>query len=368
MGQHGVASGPVRSPPLAYRSGVSSASAPVAASQAPCVPVRTPPFPIYPVWQPPPIRVERPPRGMDTGYHARRCFAAIRYGDGLPHGRFGKIRPSARATAVAVPYGHRRRLPQRHHGGRRVGTPKVASDRAASRFGFRRARRRFSIPSVAAAACVRAPATTPGAGGGSRDDGARSLRVDTHPSPHDRRLSGCRHSAPGQRQGKLPRHLSAEILPRAFAPRRATSGLVRIPPASVAYGGEGRSLGERTHAANVGGCTTSPAFPARGVPLRGSPAGHGLGCSFPIPPNPRPARYTAVAATHAASGTRRRAVAHGHANASVTRAGGLPPLSCPLPTVRLRGRRPVIRASFPSASLCPRFRPRPHRPVCNLSG
>ena len=117
-----------------------------AASQAPCVPVRTPPFSVCPVWQPPPLRVERLQRGMDTGYHARRCFAAIRYGNGLPHGRFGKIRPSARATAIAVPYGHRRRLPQRHHGGRRVGTPKVASDRAASRFGFRRARRRIPLP------------------------------------------------------------------------------------------------------------------------------------------------------------------------------------------------------------------------------
>ena len=38
------------------------------------------------------------------------------------------------------------------------------------------------------------------------------------------------------------RPLSAEILPRAFAPRRATSGLVRIPPASDAYRGESRSL------------------------------------------------------------------------------------------------------------------------------
>jgi hypothetical protein len=38
---------------------------------------------------------------------------------------------------------------------------------------------------------------------------------------------------------------------------------------------------------------------------------------------------------------RRRAVAHGHANASDTRGGGIPPLSCPLPTARLRGRPPV---------------------------
>jgi hypothetical protein len=47
-----------------------------------------------------------------------------------------------------------------------------------------------------------------------------------------------------QRQCKLPRQLSAESLARAFAPRRATGGLVRIPPASAAHGGEGRSLGK----------------------------------------------------------------------------------------------------------------------------
>jgi hypothetical protein len=59
---------------------------------------------------------------------------------------------------------------------------------------------------------------------------------------------------------------------------------------------------------------------------------------------------------------RRRAVAHGHANASVTRGGRIRPLSCPLPTAPLLGRRPVIRSSFPSASLFPRFLQRPHRP------
>jgi len=40
----------------------------------------------------------------------------------------------------------------------------------------------------------------------------------------------------------LPRQLSAGGLARAFAPRRATGGLVRNPPASDANGGEGRSL------------------------------------------------------------------------------------------------------------------------------
>jgi hypothetical protein len=103
-------------------------------------------------------------------------------------------------------------------------------------------------------------------------------------------------------------------------------------------------------------------LPAHALIARIACGSHGPGLSLPDPPNPRPARYTAVAATHAASGTRRRAVAHGHANASATRGGGIPPLSCPLPTAPLRGRRPVIRSSFPSVSLSPRFLPRPHRP------
>lgn len=153
LGGSRPSSGPVRSPPLAYRSGVSSASAPAAASQAPCVPVRTPPISMSPVWQPPPAS---------------------------------------------------ERLPQR------------------------RARTVATVPSERGlCAWVHAPART----------SAVSI--------------GCRQTAPGQHQCKLPRQLNAEILARAFAPRRATSGLVRIPPASVANGGESRSLGKRITPQNV---------------------------------------------------------------------------------------------------------------------
>ena len=81
-------------------------------------------------------------------------------------------------------------------------------------------------------------------------------------------IAGCRHAAPAQHQCSLPRRLSAEGLTRAFAPRRATSGLVRIPPASVANGGEGRSLGEGLTPQNVGGCVS----PTRVFVTRGSAA------------------------------------------------------------------------------------------------
>ena len=61
------------------------------------------------------------------------------------------------------------------------------------------ARRRIPVPSVAAAVnSAGRPATRAGAGGGSRSAGARSLRVDTRPSPHARRPAACRHSAPAQ--------------------------------------------------------------------------------------------------------------------------------------------------------------------------
>jgi hypothetical protein len=55
---------------------------------------------------------------------------------------------------------------------------------------------------------------------------------------------GFAKADPDKRPCKLPRQLSADGLTRAFAPRRATGGLVRKPPASAAYGGESRSLGE----------------------------------------------------------------------------------------------------------------------------
>ena len=111
----------------------------------------------------------------------------------------------------------------------------------------------FQIPSVAAAANCRAPATTPGAGVAAGPPG-RGLCAWIHaPARTPAVMTGCHTPRPhdskftidSKHQCKLPRQLSAEILARAFAPRRATSGLVRIPPASGASGGESRSLGKR---------------------------------------------------------------------------------------------------------------------------
>ena len=137
------------------------------------------------------------------------------------------------------------RLPQRNHAGQRVGTPKVASDQAAGRFGFRSARRRFQVPSVAAA-----PLRADGchATGRGRQQpcqrGAVFARGYTPQPARPPSLPAAATPRHDQHQCKLPRQLSAEGLARAFAPRRATGGLVRIPPASVANGGESRSLGE----------------------------------------------------------------------------------------------------------------------------
>jgi len=73
-------------------------------------------------------------------------------------------------------------LPQRHHVGQRTGRRVASSLRAGH------ARRRISHPQCGSRRhTCRAPATSPGAGGGSRAAGARSLRVDTRPSPHARR-------------------------------------------------------------------------------------------------------------------------------------------------------------------------------------
>ncbi len=179
-----------------------------------------------------------------TGSHSRRCFAAIRDGPGLPHGRFGKIRPSARVAAVAVPYGHRRSfaaaasvsasVPARFLAGSlRAGalaavfmSPVWQPPPESARLPHRRARATAAVPpGRGLCAWIHAPARTPAV------------------------IAGCRHAAPAQHQCSLPRRLSAEGLTRAFAPRRATSGLVRIPPASAANGGESRSLGKRIDAA-----------------------------------------------------------------------------------------------------------------------
>ena len=143
----------------------------------------------------------------------------------------------------------------------------------------------------------RAPATTPGVGVAAGPPG-RGLCAWIHaPARTPAVLTGCHTPRPhdskstidSKHQCKLPRQLSAEILARAFAPRRATSWLVRIPPASGASGGESRSLGKRitpqkTRLYNFARVSS------RGIPLRGSPAGRGLGGSpQTLPTAPVPA-------------------------------------------------------------------------------
>jgi hypothetical protein len=152
---------------------------------------------------------------------------------------------------------------------------------------------------------------------------------------------------------------------RAGALARDTRRLRLLPVHALTRGPPAAALGRKAPSKSEAGAGSGHLDFSAGIPAAPRCGVKKLVPDARTPKRPRPARYTAVAATHAASGTRRRAVAHGHANASVTRGGRIRPLSCPLPTARLRGRRPVIRTSFPSASLFPRFRPRPHRPVCN---
>jgi len=200
-GQRGVASGPVRSPPLVCRSGVSSASAPDAASRAPCVPVRTPPHFTSPVWQPPSILPSAcHEHGHGLTLAARACARHTGSGTGPPPSVSGKRSPGACAAGLAgrcrplrLPAAARIRtatvpaasLPQRHHGGR----PATRHPHRASLLRCRVA----GPPPFPHPRCgsrrqsCRAPATTPGAGGGSRAAGARALHADKRPSPHARR-------------------------------------------------------------------------------------------------------------------------------------------------------------------------------------
>ena len=187
----------------------------------------------------------------------------------------------------------------------------------------------------------------------------------------------------GQRNGPLPRKLLAGLVrsppfsdPHRVSRRRCASTGCHNDRTRVAASGNpaGRCLcrtcaapSKKRSACGQGGLrffVSEKARPHR--PHAGAssaprvPSGIGTGFSLRSkPPSPRPAQYTAVSASSAASGTRRRAGCSGHANASATRAGGVPPLACPLPTARLIGRRPVIRASFPDASPFPRVPPAP---------
>ena len=89
-------------------------------------------------------------------------------------------------------------------------------------------------------------------------------------------------TAPAQHQRKLPRQLSAEGLARAFAPRRATSGLVRLPPASVANGGEGRSLGDGYTPPNVRRLFNFTRVPLTRGAVSRNPAGRGTCSNLPF--------------------------------------------------------------------------------------
>ena len=141
---------------FACRSGRSAASAPAAASQAPCGPDAHAAF-SHP--QCGSRAASRRPAAtrLATGSQPRRCFAAIPGPAPAAARRCGLIIMSARAAAVergacrqapgvrAHParYGHRRFFPQRHHGGRRA----VRHPHCASLFvGSRRARRLSAIP------------------------------------------------------------------------------------------------------------------------------------------------------------------------------------------------------------------------------
>ena len=155
-----------------------------------------------PVWQP-----QRLPRARPRAHTRGACMRTpYRLRNRPATRRCGKILKSARVAGLACVASRLRlvaaarirtgtvtaaRLPQRHSVGQRTGRRVAGSLRAGC------ARRRISCPQCGSRRhTCRAPAATPGAGGGSRAGGARSLRVDTRPSPHARRSLGRRHSAP----------------------------------------------------------------------------------------------------------------------------------------------------------------------------
>ena len=176
--------------------------------------------------------------------------------------------PPCRTVAAA-------RLPQRHPGGRRVTRhphgasllrcrlprpPPLSRPQCGSRRQFCRA------PAAIRARTVAAVPSERGLCAASKalfhPSAFRLHPCSAAPARTSAVSTDCRQTAPGQHQCKLPRQLSAEILARAFAPRRATSGLVRHPPASVASGGESRSLGKRITPHNICGSTATPARPS----------------------------------------------------------------------------------------------------------
>jgi len=146
----------VRSPPLACRRGIASASASeprksraterqaVSDSEA-----HADVF-ISPVWQP--RRYALTAATALPRAHTRGA-ASQPYGTATVPARSFRDDKTQRPCGSRWPYRTVAAacLPQRNRVGQRVGTPKVASDRAAGRFGVRSARRRFHVPSVAAA-------------------------------------------------------------------------------------------------------------------------------------------------------------------------------------------------------------------------
>ena len=157
-------------------------------------------------------RARRPMR-MATGSHfaARACARHTGTGTGLPNGVTGRQSPAPFGRPCGT-------VPVASLGGSRPASGPVRSPPLVCRRGTRQAvtatdanRKRPSPPG-----CVPSPCP---------------------PAAH--------HAHSNQHQCKLPRQLSAATLPRAFAPRRDTSGLVRIPPASDAYVGESHSVENR---------------------------------------------------------------------------------------------------------------------------
>ena len=228
------------------------------------------------------------------GLTARRSFAAIPAAAAAPSSQRNAEFASDRAQGFLLLRTRRRRVIRSGTvaGGlsaaasrrKALRKPKVASDRAASRFGFRSARR-FHIPGVAAA-----PLRADGChatGRGRRQPVRRGAVFARGYKPQPACPPSCRLPPAAtprhdQHQCKLPRQLSAEGLARAFAPRRATGGLVRNPPASDAYRGESRSLGEGYTPPDLAAVPTSPAFPSRGVPLCVSSARRGRCSNLPF--------------------------------------------------------------------------------------
>ena len=195
----------------------------------------------------------------------------------------------------------------------------------------------------------RAPATTPGAGMAAGPPG-RGLCAWIHaPARTPAVMTGCHTPRPhdskftivSQHQCTLPRRLSAEDLARAFAPRRATSGLVHRPPASGASGGESRSLGKRITPQKTR-LYSFARVSSRGIPLRGSTAWRCLGGSpqtLPAAPVPAFDRHSCLCPAPTPRHCTRSRQRFGYSRRRATA------FVMPVAHGASRGRLPVIRPS-----------------------